>query len=263
MYADLHVHTDFADGKNTPEEMVLSAIEKGLSVIGFSEHAYVPFDPGAGLTPESTLAYRREIARLKTAYREKITVLCGIEMDYDAVDTPAAYDYVIGSVHYLTVGDTHYSVDVSPEETLRCVNEGFGGDFDRYAEAYFEKVSRLPEKTQANIIGHMDLIAKFEKFSAAPAADGERYRRGWKSALSALSGRAILEINSGAVARGYREAPYPHADILDAWRECGGEVVLSSDAHSAAQIAFYFTEMAAIVSRHGLTVAELSRCLRG
>ena len=27
---DLHTHTVFCDGKNTPEEMVLSAIEKGL-----------------------------------------------------------------------------------------------------------------------------------------------------------------------------------------------------------------------------------------
>ena len=27
---DLHMHTTFCDGKNTPEEMVLSAIDKGL-----------------------------------------------------------------------------------------------------------------------------------------------------------------------------------------------------------------------------------------
>ena len=33
---DLHMHTTFCDGKNTPEEIVLYAIDKGFSAIGFS-----------------------------------------------------------------------------------------------------------------------------------------------------------------------------------------------------------------------------------
>ena len=37
---DLHVHTNYCDGKNTPEEMVLAAIEKGMECIGFSVHSY-------------------------------------------------------------------------------------------------------------------------------------------------------------------------------------------------------------------------------
>ena len=36
MRADLHVHTTFCDGKNTPEEVVLTAIEMGLCKLGFS-----------------------------------------------------------------------------------------------------------------------------------------------------------------------------------------------------------------------------------
>ena len=32
---DLHVYTTFSDGKNTPKEVVLSAIEKCLKTIGF------------------------------------------------------------------------------------------------------------------------------------------------------------------------------------------------------------------------------------
>ena len=41
---DLHVHTTYCDGKNTPEEVVLSAIEKGVERLGFSGHAYTSFD---------------------------------------------------------------------------------------------------------------------------------------------------------------------------------------------------------------------------
>lgn len=36
---DLHMHSAFSDGRNTAEEMVLSAIEKGLTVVGLSDHS--------------------------------------------------------------------------------------------------------------------------------------------------------------------------------------------------------------------------------
>ena len=35
---DYHNHTNFTDGKNTVEECVIKAIDKGLTTIGFSEH---------------------------------------------------------------------------------------------------------------------------------------------------------------------------------------------------------------------------------
>ena len=41
---NLHTHTCFCDGKNTPEEMVISAIEKGMDVLGFSGHSSSSFD---------------------------------------------------------------------------------------------------------------------------------------------------------------------------------------------------------------------------
>jgi predicted metal-dependent phosphoesterase TrpH len=44
IFTDLHVHTTFSDGKNTPEEVVLSAIDMGFDAIGFSGHGYTDFD---------------------------------------------------------------------------------------------------------------------------------------------------------------------------------------------------------------------------
>ena len=42
--ADLHVHTTFSDGLNTPEEIVLAAIGMGLEKLGFSDHSHTSFD---------------------------------------------------------------------------------------------------------------------------------------------------------------------------------------------------------------------------
>ena len=44
MLANFHTHTVFSDGKNTPEEVVLGALEKGFRGIGFSDHGYTPYD---------------------------------------------------------------------------------------------------------------------------------------------------------------------------------------------------------------------------
>lgn len=38
---NLHTHTIFCDGKNTPEEMVLGAINNNFNSLGFSSHGPV------------------------------------------------------------------------------------------------------------------------------------------------------------------------------------------------------------------------------
>ncbi len=98
---DLHIHTTYGDGRNTPEEMVLSAITMGMERIGFSEHSSVPFDPLEGMTGDNVRKYIDEISGLKEKYRGRIEILCGIEQDFYSEQDVSAFDYVIGSVHYL------------------------------------------------------------------------------------------------------------------------------------------------------------------
>ena len=40
--ANFHTHTTWCDGSDTPEDVVLSAIGKGFSAIGFSSHMSFP-----------------------------------------------------------------------------------------------------------------------------------------------------------------------------------------------------------------------------
>ena len=42
--SDFHIHTVFCDGKNTPEDMILSAVKKGLDTVGICAHGYTDFD---------------------------------------------------------------------------------------------------------------------------------------------------------------------------------------------------------------------------
>ena len=69
---NFHTHTTFCDGKNSAEEMVISAIEKGFCALGFSGHSYETYSPDFCMTIDGTEAYKKEVLRLKYKYADKI-----------------------------------------------------------------------------------------------------------------------------------------------------------------------------------------------
>lgn len=241
---DLHVHTVYSDGENTPEEMVLSAIEKGLDTLGFSDHSYTSFDGSCCMKKEEVSRYREEIAALKEKYRGKIEILCGIEQDYYS-DFPAlGVDYIIGSVHYLYKDGEYLTLDYKPE-ILAAAREHFGGDMLALAEEYYLRVSELPEVTGAHIIGHFDLITKFNDILPLVDESAPRYRAAWKRAADRLLSLDLpFEVNTGAMSRGYRKTPYPSEEIRRYILQNGGKLILSSDSHSARNIAYGFEKFA-------------------
>ena len=69
---DLHMHSVYSDGKDTAEEMILSAIDLGLDCVGLSEHSHTEGDE-CSMTYEGTEAYRAEMAELKKKYAGRKT----------------------------------------------------------------------------------------------------------------------------------------------------------------------------------------------
>ena len=99
MLSNLHTHTVFCDGKNTAEEMVISAIDKGFVSLGFSGHAYTEFELTSCMKDEQ--GYINEIERLKEKYKGKIEIYLGTEEDAFAHVDRSKYEYIIGSMHFL------------------------------------------------------------------------------------------------------------------------------------------------------------------
>ena len=235
---DLHMHTVFSDGKNTPEEMIREAIRLGLDTVGISDHSHL--DP-CGMTLEATEEYHREIARLKEKYAGQIRVLCGLERDF-LTDDFTEYDYTIGSVHWLRMPDGHrISIDWTPEKLREGAEKYFGGDMYAVAEAYYEAEARVAEVTKCDIIGHFDLVTKFIEVDPSFDLHHPRYVKAWQQAAEALlkAGKPF-EVNFGAMSRGYRTGPYPAAEIRAYLQAHGGKMLLSSDAHAKENIAFGF-----------------------
>ena len=255
---DLHTHTCFCDGKNTPEEMVRAALAKGLSCIGFSAHSHTAFDESYCLSVEGTAAYRAEIAWLKEAYAGQIRVLCGIEQDFYSDMPTEGYDFVIGSVHYVNKNGQYHPVDESPEILQRVLRDAYGGDFYTLAEDYYQTVARVAEQTHADIIGHFDLISKFCERGVPFDSGNERYVNSYRAAIDALLPYdRPFEINTGAMSRRWRTAPYPSRDILAYLRAKGGRVILSSDAHSTDGLCWAFDQADALRQELGFPEAAL------
>ncbi len=238
---DYHVHTCFCDGISTPEEVVESALRKGLLTLGFSGHGYTPVDGSYCMSPEKTAAYLRCIGELKERYRDRITILCGVEQDYCAGKPIASFDYVIGSAHYLQKDGCILPVDLSRACIEEAVRDHFSGDIYAYCEAYYEAVSQVVEATGADLIGHFDLIAKFNEDNGLFDRHHPRYVAAWQRAADQLLATSKpFEINTGAISRGYRVTPYPDAEILTYLSARGACFLLCSDSHSADTVGYDF-----------------------
>ena len=79
--SNLHTHTTFCDGKNTPEEMVEAAISFGLCSLGFSGHASLPFDDCESwcMMGDRLRGYRETVLALKQTYADRLEIALGIE----------------------------------------------------------------------------------------------------------------------------------------------------------------------------------------
>ena len=125
----------------------------------------------------------------------------------------------------------------------------FDGDIYALCEQYYETVADVADRTDCDIIGHFDLISKFIEKEPQFDVHHPRYIAAWQYAVDELLLFDIpFEINTGAMAHGYRSAPYPSAEIIAYIKKKGGKFVLSSDAHSADAVAYGFEEYESILS---------------
>ena len=250
---DLHTHTRYCDGANTPEEMIRTAIALGMETYGFSGHSFTSFDPSPCMSREGTQQYRAEIADLKARYGDQIQILCGIEQDFYSDDPAVGFDYVIGSVHYLPLDNGEYvCLDLSVEAIERLKRERFGGDIYKLIRAYYENMAQVLDKTHCDIVGHFDLIEKLNKNERLFCSSDIRYRKAALDALDYLLERdAIFEINSGGLPRGYGLV-YPSSYLLRRIAEKRGRLVLNGDTHHKEHLMKGYPDAAAMAHACGV-----------
>ena len=255
---NFHTHTKYCDGRNTPEEMADSAVSKGFSALGFSGHSYLDFECPWCMSVENTAKYIEHINSLKEKYAGRLNIYCGTEHDVLSPGiNKSDYDFTIGSVHYIEMNGEHLSVDCSAECQLADAEKYFSGSMTDYARAYFEAAGDILKITDADIIGHFDLVTKFNEGNALFDTADKRYIEAWQeAALKLIPYGKPFEINTGAIARGKRITPYPALDIADFIDAHGGFFVVTSDCHDAPMLDCSFDEVSEIYSKYNVVSFE-------
>lgn len=250
-----HVHTAFCDGDNTVEEVAAAAFEQGIKILGFSGHSFIPVVGEYGMAPQKERAYIAAVNAQKALYKGKMDILCGLELDAYSAKPTYDYDYIIGSVHCIPTPDGLKDVDNGAALQKEVTDAFFGGDFYGYARAYFEEVAQVRDKTDCTVIGHFDLVSKYNEQAHFFDETDERYLRPAFDAIHALCEKpdAVFEINTGALPRGARGTPYPAVPFLKAIKQAGGRIIFSSDSHKTETLLFGGERMAEVAKAAGFS----------
>ena len=249
----VHTHATLCDGKDTLETMVAAAYAAGVKYYGVSCHSHTPIDLDVGFVlPADMTQYKENVVALREQYAGRMEILLGLELDNCADVELVGFDYWIGSVHYQRWGNgKFYAADWGEEPFRACRDEVCGGDALGVAEGYFRGVEQMAAR-KPTIFGHFDLITKLNGGSRFFDEEDPRYKAAALKALHAIDPVAtVLEINTGGMARGYRDAPYPALFLLKEWRAMGGRIILTSDAHSANSILYGYDVSSALAKAAG------------
>lgn len=241
---DYHIHTTFSDGRSAPEDYIESALNAGLSEIGFSEHL-TPFMPPQkwNMDPANIGKYVEHIDSLRRSIKQ-VKVRTGLEVDFfpgreeetRAILSSIPLDYVIGSVHYQ--GDV--TVDLGPEYYE-------GKDIDNLYYTFFETVNAAVRSRLFDIIAHCDLI---RIYNYKPSRDTEPYYR--KLARTMKKNNVAFEINTNGRNRPVGDF-YPDRKFLHIFREENVPVCVNSDAHMPSRVGQYFDEAYRLLKDAGYT----------
>ena len=239
---NLHTHSTFCDGNDKIEDTVLCAIEKGFDAIGFSGHSFTDFDLRFCMSDIETGIYIANINTLKEKYKDKIEICCGLEKDYLATDD-REYDYTIGSVHYFSKDGKLHDVDLTVEELKIATEEFYDMDIYTACEEYFKTVADVKRKTDCDIIGHFDLIKKFNINECLFSYSNKRYTNASMDALNELlKTDVIFELNTSGTFAGRCGNMYPSDTILKEIANKGGRVIVTSDCHKKELLDYGFDD---------------------
>jgi len=230
--ADYHMHTPLCrHASGEPTEYAAHAVRMGLTEIGFSDHSPMPeddFDDWRMRDAQLT----EYVAKVQQARQNhpQLHIRLSLEVDFlpNRVDwirqlaTRHPWDYLIGSVHYVSGG---WDIDSPFKRELweRC-------DVDAVWAEYFNRLTQAARSGLFDIIGHTDLPKKFghlPKRDITPLV--EHFLEACKTTDTAI------ELNTAGLRKDCREI-YPSRAILERAHAKGVAITFGSDAHAPGEV---------------------------
>ena len=248
MRSDYHLHTPLCGhAVGAPRHYVLAARRAGLAEIGFSDHNPMPtqFDDwrmAPGQLPEYIALIedaRREFPDYPIRLGLECDFILGFEEHIRELAQKASWDYLIGSVHYIT---PDWDVD-NPKHLKRWEAQ----PVEETWAAYFAAYAKMAESRLFDFLAHPDLV---KKFGHRPSGDLLRF---YLPALDAMEASgSVFELNTAGLRKDVREI-YPSLQFLQEARRREIPVVINSDSHAPEEVASAFDQAYALAREAGYT----------
>ncbi len=248
MRTDYHLHTPLCGhAVGAPREYVLAAQRAGLAEIGFSDHNPMPtqFDDWR-MAPGQLPEYFALIAEARREFPD-YPIRLGLECDFipgqenhiRELAARAEWDYLIGSVHYITP-----DWDVDNPKHLKRWNEQ---PVEQVWQLYFEAYTKMAQSCLFDFLAHPDLV---KKFGHRPGGDLPRFYLPTLDAMAEAG--SVMEVSTAGLRKEVGEI-YPSRDFLVAARQRNIPIVINSDAHAPEEVAYEFDRAYALVREIGYT----------
>ena len=265
MLSDLHLHLR-PDDPGAPAEEYYSAANaeryreaaaaRGIDELGVSEHVY-RFAQALEIWrhPLWQSFAHDDLDAYCEAVREQTDLRLGLEVDFipgrehqiSQLLEGRAFDYVVGSVHFL--GDGALDMDefsVWDQIAARAPGEVW--------ERYFQTIAASARTGLYDIIAHPDLVKYWGDPGRVPEGDLRRY---YEPAVEAFADAGVAVELSTAGLRKPAGEMYPAPAFLELCVHAGVPVALSSDAHRPADVGAGYDQALELLDRLG--VRELAR----
>ncbi|MEZ4774054.1 MAG: histidinol-phosphatase [Bacteroidia bacterium] len=261
-WTNYHSHTQYSDGKFTPEDHLKTAIELEMVALGFSCHSPLPFFRPWSMKLERMEQYCEDIARLKEKYKEQIEVYLGMEMDFlpgifdekSTLFSRDKLDYIVGSIHFVDTfsNGEPWEIDGEHEVFLKGLREIFDNDSQRAIKRYFEITREMITRLKPEVVGHIDKIKIQSEGGRLFDPDSDWYRAEVMATLETLASEGlILEVNTRGSYKKKLQENYPGAPILKAALEMNIPVTINSDSHHPRELIAQFPEAARVLRQIG------------
>ncbi len=254
--SDYHMHSHHSGDSTAPmDDMILSAIDKGLAEICFTEHIDLDYPDCPDLEPGTfdldIGTYRNELFLLRDKYKDRIAVRFGIEIGMqpqiakENLSAAASYDFdfIIASQHLVGRKDPFYAVTWEGRNT------------DDILRSFFEEtLENIRLFQDFDCLGHLDYIVRYVP-KGDTAYSYERYKDLIDTILMWLieNGKG-LDVNSKVLSKDLSLPPNPGPEILMRYKELGGELItFGSDAHRPQRIACGYKKMREIALACGFS----------
>ena len=244
MTENYHTHTFRCHHATENErDYIERAIERGLKVLGFSDHVPMPFPDGHEsrfrVWKRDLEDYIRSLEALRREYRGRIEILIGFEAEYypalfdDMLSLIGQYDYdyLIMGQHY--IGNEDGSYNPTPTEDAEKLGQ------------YVDQVLEGLSTGKFTYLAHPDLLNYIP--------DDDIYRMHMtRLARGCLELDIPLEINCLGIEQGRN---YPCDRFWSIAAATGNTAVIGCDAHHLYQVAdpVITAEAEEFARRHGIT----------